>query len=467
VRTRITVSVLACLWLFTGSLPLTAQTAAPPRPAIELPRLQVPYTMFTLPNGLRVVLHEDHTVPIVSVNVWYHVGSGREKPGRTGFAHLFEHLMFEGSKHVKEGEFDRLLESVGGENNGSTNSDRTNYYITLPPNALETALFLESDRMGYLLDTMSPERVDGQRDVVKNERRQRVENQPYGMAGIVIDEMLYPEGHPYHWPTIGYMNDLTAASYEDVVQFFKTYYGPNNATLVIAGDIDAARVRPLVEKWFSDVARGPFVPPLAPPAAYLTEVKQKTITDRVQLPRLYLAWLSPAALTPGDAALDIVADVLAGGKNSRLYKRLVYDMQVAQDVSAFQSSSALGSAFMIVVTARPGQKLEDLKRIIDEELDKLRQEPPTDREIGRAVNGLEASFYGAMERVGSKADQLNAYLTNTGDPDYFTEDLARYQVLTPSDVQAALRTYLPGDRRVELSVVPGPPAGAPTAAPQP
>jgi len=466
VRTRITVLAFACLSVVTGGAPLSAQTAAAPHPTIELPRLQVPYTMFTLPNGLRVVLHEDHTVPIVSVNVWYHVGSGREKPGRTGFAHLFEHLMFEGSKHVKEGEFDRLLESVGGENNGSTNSDRTNYYITLPPNALETALFLESDRMGYLLDTMSPERVNGQRDVVKNERRQRVENQPYGMAGIVIDEMLYPEDHPYHWPTIGYMDDLTAASYQDVVEFFKTYYGPNNATLVIAGDIDAARVRPLVEKWFSDVTRGPFVPPLAPPAAYLTEVKQKTITDRVQLPRLYLAWITPAALTPGDAALALVADVLAGGKNSRLYKRLVYDMQVAQDVAAFQSSSALGSAFMIVVTARPGQTLEELKQLIDEELEKLRQEPPTEREIGRAVNGLEASFYGAMERVGSKADQLNAYLTTTGDPDYFTEDLARYQVLTPSDVQAALRTYLPSDRRIELSVVPGPPAGGSTAMPQ-
>jgi zinc protease len=466
VRTRIRFLTFACLCVLQAAIPLRAQTAAAPRATVELPKLQVPYTFFTLPNGLRVVLHEDHTVPIVSVNVWYHVGSGREKPGRTGFAHLFEHLMFEGSKHVKEGEFDRLLESVGGENNGSTNSDRTNYYITLPPNALETALFLESDRMGFLLDTMSPQRVDGQRDVVKNERRQRVENQPYGMAGIVLDEMLYPDGHPYHWPTIGYMDDLTAASYDDVVEFFKTYYGPNNATLVIAGDIDSSRVRPLVEKWFGDVRPGPFVPPLAPPAAYLTEVKQRTITDRVQLPRLYLAWLTPPVLTPGDSALDIVADVLAGGKNSRLYKRLVYDMQVAQDVSAFQSSSAVSSAFMIMVTARPGQTLENLKKIVDEELDTLRREPPTEREIGRALNGLEASFYGAMERVGSKADQLNAYLTNTGNPDYFTEDLARYQVLTAADVQAALRTFLPSDRRVELSVVPGPPAAGPTAAPK-
>jgi len=419
--------------------------------------MEIAFTRHTLSNGLPVIVHEDHGCPIVAVNVWYHVGSKNEVPGRTGFAHLFEHLMFEGSKHVKEGEFDRLLESVGGENNGSTNSDRTNYYITLPPNALETALFLESDRMGYLLDTMSPERVNGQRDVVKNERRQRVENQPYGMAGIVIDEMLYPEDHPYHWPTIGYMDDLTAASYQDVVEFFKTYYGPNNATLVIAGDIDAARVRPLVEKWFSDVTRGPFVPPLAPPAAYLTEVKQKTITDRVQLPRLYLAWITPAALTPGDAALDLVADVLAGGKNSRLYKRLVYDMQIAQDVSAYQQSGALGSQFQIVATARSGHTAAELLKVIDEELDRLRREGPHPREVQRAINQMEASFYQRMERVGrfgGKADQLNAYTFAGGGPDYFAEDLARYTSLSPSDIQSASVQWLPADRRVEVVVEP-------------
>src|SRR6478672_13311100 len=221
--------------------------AAPPSPrppaaanAQRPAALTVPFTQFTLPNGLHVILHEDHTVPLATVNVWYHVGSAREKPGRTGFAHLFEHLMFEGSAHVKEGEFDTLLEGAGATNNGSTETDRTNYYIDAPSNALELALFLESDRMGYLLETMSPERVNGQRDVVKNERRQSYENAPYGMAPIEISKMLYPKGHPYSWPTIGYMEDLTAASYEDVVEFFKTYYQPRNASLVVAGDINPA-----------------------------------------------------------------------------------------------------------------------------------------------------------------------------------------------------------------------------------
>ena len=212
--------------------------------AADTPSLQLPYTQFTLPNGLHVILHEDHSVPVVSVNVWYHVGSGRERTGRTGFAHLFEHLMFMGSGHVKPGEFDSWLEGAGGQNNGSTEYDRTNYWINVPSNALELALFLESDRMGYLLDSMTPQTVDAQRDVVKNERRQSVENRPYGVAeDVTLGEMLYPEGHPYHWPVIGYMPDLTAASYEDVVAFFKKFYSPANASLVIAGDIDMANTR--------------------------------------------------------------------------------------------------------------------------------------------------------------------------------------------------------------------------------
>src|SRR3954463_12594740 len=268
---------------------LAAQTApAPAAPPASTPPLTVPFTQFTLPNGLHVIMHEDHTVPLATVNVWYHVGSAREKPGRTGFAHLFEHLMFEGSAHVKEGEFDTLLEGVGATNNGSTENDRTNYYIDTPSNALELALFLESDRMGFLLESMSPERVNGQRDVVKNERRQSFENAPYGMASIEMDKLLYPEGHPYRWPTIGYMEDLTAASYEDVVDFFRKYYQPANASLVVAGDIDPARARSLVVKWFPDVNPGRgAAPQIAYPHANLTTVSRKTIEDRVQLPRLY------------------------------------------------------------------------------------------------------------------------------------------------------------------------------------
>ncbi|MBI2834152.1 MAG: insulinase family protein [Acidobacteria bacterium] len=432
------------------------------------PDLKVTYTQFTLPNGLHVILHEDHSVPMVAVNVWYHVGSAREKPGRTGFAHLFEHLMFEGSGHVKEGQFDELLEAAGGSNNGSTAPDRTNYWITLPSNSLELALFLESDRMGYLLDTMSPDRVNGQRDVVKNERRQSYENRPYGLAELTLDELLFPGAFPYHWPTIGYMDDLTAASYEDVVEFFKTYYGPNNASLVIAGDLEPRAARALVEQWFADVKRGPFVAPIAPPVApVVKDVVRKTVSDRVQLPRLYLAWVTPPHFDPGDAELDIVAALLTGGKNSRLYKRLVYDLQIAQDVSAFQQSQDLASAFYLVVTVKPKDKeaigpeamIARVQQVIDEEMDKLRTAPPDTRELERALNQLEASFYRRLEAIGGfggKADQLNAYYTATGNPDYFNEDLARYRALSPEDIQAAVARFLPKDRRVELIVEPQP-----------
>ena len=426
--------------------------------AAQAPRtLEVPYRQFRLANGLNVIMHRDTSVPIVAVNVWYHVGSANERPGRTGFAHLFEHLMFEGSKHVKEGEFDNLLEAAGGNNNGSTTNDRTNYVIDVPSNALELALYLESDRMAYLLDTMSPERVNGQRDVVKNERRQSYENRPYGMASIELDKMLWPAGHPYSWPTIGYMEDLTAASYDDVVQFFKKYYAPNNASLVIAGDIDFDKTRALVEKWFAEVPKAAEVEPIAPPPAILTEVKRQTMTDRVRLSKLFLAWLTPRGYAPGDATLDVVSSVLAGGKNSRLYKRLVYDTQIAQDVEATQQSGPLGSSFVIEATARPGHTVAEMQKAIDEELERLKQEPPSAREVERALNQIEASFYRRMERVGSfggKADQLNSYYYAGGGPDFFAEDLARYMSLSPSDVQAAATQWLPGDRRVELIVEP-------------
>jgi zinc protease len=420
-------------------------------------QLRVPYTEFTLGNGLHVILHRDTSVPTVSVNVWYHVGSGSEKPGRTGFAHLFEHLMFEGSKNVPEGAFDSWLEAAGANNNGSTSTDRTNYYIDGPVSALDLALFVESDRMGYLLDTMTPARVDGQRDVVKNERRQSYENQPYGRAFLTLFEMLYPKSHPYSWPTIGSMEDLTAATRDDVAEFFKTYYAPNNASLVIAGDIDVAATRSLVEKWFSEIPRGPAVPPIAPPAVVLDTVRKQTLTDRVQLPRLYVAWHTPAVFEPGDAAMDITASLLTGGKNARLYRRLVYDLQIAQDVSAFQQSQALGSIFVIVATARPGQTLEKLQAVIDEEIDTLRTAAPDAREMTRAMNQIEANFFRGMERVGGfggKADQLNAYYTRTGMPDFFEEDLARYRALSATDITSAVRRYLPKDKRVELSIVP-------------
>ena len=436
---------------------LTAAALAVATPALAQQKIELPYTQFTLPNGLTVILHEDHAVPLVSTNMWYHVGSAREKTGRTGFAHLFEHLMFMGSGHVKPGEFDDWLEGVGGTNNGSTENDRTNYWINVPSNAIELALFLESDRMGYLLDSMTPKTVDAQRDVVKNERRQSYENRPYGQAELLLGELLYPEGHPYHWPVIGYMPDLTAASYDDVVAFFKTYYAPSNASLVVAGDIDIQATRKLVEKWFGDIKAGAAVTPMTIPGVALTGVTKKTVTDKVQLPRIYLAWLTPAHFAPGDAALDMVADALAGGKNSRLYKRLVYDMQIAQDVSAYQASQGISSYFLIQATARPGHTVDELQKVIDEEIARLQTETPPAHETDRSINSIEASFFKRMEQVGGfggKADTLNAYFTATGDPDYYNEDLARYRSMSPSDVRAAAARFLPRDRRVELTVLP-------------
>jgi zinc protease len=451
---RILVLALA-LAAAAASSPIAAEQARPKA-------ITVPFEMFRLANGLTVILHEDHSVPLVSVNVWYNVGSANEKPGRTGFAHLFEHLMFEGSKNVKEGLFDSLLEAAGGGNNGSTTNDRTNYFIDVPSNALDLALYLESDRMGFLLDIVSEALVNGQRDVVKNERRQSYENAPYGMAELRLYELLYPKNHPYYWPVIGHMEDLTAASAEDVREFFRKYYAPQNASLVIAGDINRAEVRKKVELWFSDVKPGKSADPIEVPPVVLNSVIKETLTDQVQLPRLSLVWLTPALYAPGDAELDAVAGVLAGGKNSRLYKRLVYDLQVAQSVSAYQSSGRLGSQFRIEVMARPSkephaQVLEKLKVIVDEELDKLRKAPPADREVQRVLNQTEASFYSRMERVGNfggKADQLNSYFVQTGNPDWFNEDLSRYLALQPGDVQAAVSKWLAPDRRVELSVLP-------------
>jgi zinc protease len=446
----------------SAALLITIALAAPAaaQPPAAPPTIELPYTQFTLANGLRVILHEDHSVPMVTVNMWYHVGSARELPKRTGFAHLFEHLMFMGSGHVKPGEFDEWLEAAGGDNNGSTENDRTNYWINLPANSLELGLFLESDRMGYLLDSMTPKSVDLQRDVVKNERRQSYENQPYGTAQLLLGELLYPEGHPYHWPVIGYMEDLSAASYDDVVAFFKKYYAPSNASLVVAGDLESGAARKLIEKYFSDVKAGAAPDPISIPGVALKDVQKKTITDRVQLPRLYLAWLTPRHFEPGDATLDVVADILAGGKNSRLFKRLVYDMQIAQDVSASQQSQALSSSFQIVATPRPGHTVAELQKVIDEEIQKLQREAPTAHELERSVNQIESSFYNRMERVGGfggKADQLNAYYTSTGDPDWFNEDLARYRALSVADISAAAVQFLPLNKRVELTVEPAKP----------
>lgn len=416
--------------------------------------LSVPYEQFTLPNGLTVILHQDNTIPRVTVNVWYHVGSGSEKPGRTGFAHLFEHILFEGSEHVPEGKFDQWLEAAGASNNGSTNNDRTNYYEDLPSNALDLALFLESDRMGFLLKSLTESTVDGQRDVVKNERRQSYENQPYGKAWLELPPLLYNKEHPYSWSVIGSMEDLSAASLQDVVDFFTQYYAPGNAAISIAGDIDLKETRKKIEYWFSDVKPGKKFESSVPPAAKLYEEKRVVLEDKVQLPQLRMVWLTPAAFLPGDAEMDLIGSLLAGGKNSRLYKKLVYELQLAQNVSAFNSTKKFNSEFQIVATARPGVTLSQLEKVIQEEINKLKTDLPQERELARTMNQYEASFIRQLESAGAKADQLNYYYYYTGNPDYFNEDLQRYKAISASDISSAVRQYLKDDARVVMSIVP-------------
>jgi len=437
---------------------LAAQNAAP---------LRVPYETFTLPNGLQVIVHEDHSVPVVSVNIWYHVGSGDERAGRTGFAHLFEHIMFMGSQHVPTGEFDRLLEAAGGDNNGSTTEDRTNYFEDAPANALPLMLWLDSDRMGFLVPEITAEKVDLQRGVVQNERRQSYENRPYGLAEENILKRLYPPTHPYSWPVIGSMADLSAATLEDVRNFFRTYYTPNNATLAIAGDVTPGDARLLAQRYFGDIPSGPTVTRPTPPPVLLTADVYGTLEDRVQTPRVYNAWHTQKAFAADDAGLDVLANVLAGGRSSRLYRRLVYELQVASDVVAFQDGGRLDGKFELWVTARPGHALGELQRVVDEEVRKVADAGPTLREVQRAQNTFEAQFLSRMERVGSfggKADQLSFYAYFVGTPDYFQRDLDRYLKVTPADVQRIARAYLADAHRVVLSVVP---QGKPELAVQP
>jgi zinc protease len=414
------------------------------------------YEMFELDNGLRVMVHEDHRAPLACVCVWYHVGSKDERPGRTGFAHLFEHLMFEGSEHVPEGGFDQLLESVGGTNNGSTSPDRTNYWTALPAHALPLALYLEADRMAGLLHAITQAQLDAQRDVVKNERRQSYENRPYGLASETLLAALYPPDHPYHWPVIGSMVDLSAATLADVHSFCRTYYTPTNATLAVAGDTTVAQVRDTVERYFGEVPRGPATPAVRPPAAAISDERHLVLEDNVRLARLYMEWHSPAAFAPGDAELDTVAGVLAGGRAARLYRSLVYERQIAQSVSAYQGSALLGSTFRISITARPDVALGKLEDAVRAELKTIATNGITVRELDRSRNGIETQLIDALQTVGGfggRADQLNMYLFHTGDPAFVGEDIMRYRRMTTDDLAAAVATHLlrPG---VVLSVVP-------------
>ena len=436
-----------------GVLLVVAGLLAPWPAGPLVAQLRLPFTIDTLPNGLRLIVHEDHSVPTVAVNMWYHVGSGDERVGRTGFAHLFEHLMFMGSEHAPYPAFDRLLEAAGANNNGSTTEDRTNYYESGPRTALPLMLWLEADRMGWMVNTMDSAKVDLQRDVVKNERRQRLENAPYGMAFDHLPGAMYPAGHPYSWPVIGSMRDLTAASTEDVRNFFRMYYAPNNATLVVAGDVDPAEVRRLVRQYFGEIPRGPA--PDRPPTPQFQLRRDTTIVleDRVQLPRLYLNWHTVPGYSPDDAALNVLGYLLTGAKNGRLTQALVYDRQVATNAFAGQDGTLRDGDFSVITTAKPGTPLDTLQAIVERELARLIAEGPTARELEQAQNALEASQLRQLENVDAKADQLNAYYYFTGTPDYLAQDLARVRAVTAADVQRVARQYLQAPR-VTLSVVP-------------
>jgi zinc protease len=427
---------------------------------------EIKFIEFRLDNGLRVILHEDHTTPIVAVKIWYHVGSKNEVPGRTGFAHLFEHLMFQGSKNYDD-DYVIPIQEAGGTLNGSTNPDRTNYWEVVPSNFLELALFMEADRMSGLLEAISEEKLTNQRDVVKNEKRQNYDNQPYGLVRAKINEVMYPPDHPYHWLTIGSLEDLTAASLDDVKDFFRRFYTPNNASLAIAGDFDPAEARRLVEKYFGRIRRGPEVKPVAAAQPALEREVRIHMDDRVTLPRIYLTWHGVPEWAEGDAPLGMLAGVLAGGKSSRLYKRMVYERQIAQDVTAFHSSGEIAGLFQVVATAKPGRSLDELESAIDEEIRNIKSAPPAAEEIDRTYNAVEASLVYSLQTVGGfggKSDQLNQYAIFLGRPDYFEQDLARYRGVTGEDVRRAAMTYLT-DNRLVISVTPRARETAPTAEP--
>lgn len=426
------------------AFPLAAQAPAS--------RLRVPVTVDTLPNGLTLIVHEDRSVPIVATNVWFHVGSGDEKPGRTGFAHLFEHLMFMGSEHAPYPQFDRLLEAAGASNNGTTNNDRTSYYEWGPSNAAPLMLWLEADRMGWLLPTMDSAKVDAQREVVKNERRQGVENQPYGIAEDLLAPAIYPAGHPYSWPVIGSMADLSAASLDDVKDFFRRYYAPNNAVIVVAGAVRADSVRAAVRQAFADIPRGPAITRPVPPRFALRDTAM-VAEDQVQLPRLYLAWHAVPRYHVDDAALNVARYLLTGARNSRLTNSLVYEQELAKDVFASNDSKKLDGDFGIVATARPGVTLDALKASIDRELRRLAADGPTPRELEQARNAIESGFLNRLEFVNAKAEQLNEYYYFTGTPDYFQRDLDRHRSVTADDIKRVVSTYLSAPR-VMLSIVP-------------
>ena len=432
---------LACL---AGVTPALAQSRG---------GVNIPFERMTLPNGLDVILSPDHTVPQVAVNVWYHVGSKNEVPGRTGFAHMFEHVMFTGSGHVPYGMHDRLTEGVGGTNNGSTTNDRTNYYEIVPANYLESALWLESDRMGYLLDKLDEAKFKAQRDIVQNERRQGTDNQPYGRASEILTTALYPASNPYSWPVVGYLSELQQAGVDDVKAFFRQYYAPSNATISIVGDFEPAQAKTWVKKYFGDLKRGaPLTRPRVP-AVTLPAEKRLVFEDRVQVPRLYISWPSVGDDNDDVYALQYLAQILAGPRTARLTKALVYETQSAAAVGAFNRGAENSGTFGISITPRPGHTLAELEAATDAIISRLKQDGPTADELAKTSAGLEFGFVSQLQSNLGKADILNDGLVFHGDAGRYKRDYAKLKAVSAADVKRVASKYL-GMGRVVLSVVP-------------
>jgi zinc protease len=448
---------LRLLASFASVILISAVLAAQaPSPTVsDLPKVE--FEKYTLPNGLQVILHVDRKLPIVHVNEWFHVGSKNEPVGRTGFAHLFEHLMFQGSKNAP-GEYFDYSEKAGanineGGVNGTTSQDRTNYFVTAPSGNLEHLLWLESDRLATLMEATSQATLDEQRKVVKNERRQAYENQPYGRWLPLMYAAAYPNGHPYSWPVIGSQQDLTAATFDDVKEFFHQYYSPNNLSLVIAGDFDPAEAKRLVQKYFGDIPPGPALDRPSRWVDTLTTEKIVEVNDRISLERIYMGWPTPEYFAPDDAAIDIAARILADGLSSRLNKTLVYDKQLATAVASFNITGEIASVFVVQATARPGVSLTDIERTVTAEISRLAKEGPTVAELDRAKTKQESEFISGLERIGGfegKSDVLNRYNTFLGSPDRMTADLQRYRALTPGSVQQAVAHWIDTPNRVVM-----------------
>ena len=415
--------------------------------------LNIPYIKYTLPNGLNVILNNIKSVPLVTVNIWYKVGSANEVKGKTGIAHLFEHMMFQGSKNIPKEMHFRYIQEAGGMLNASTSFDRTNFFEKLPSNELELALWLESDRMGFFLDSLDKVKLDNQKSVVLNERLERYDNQPYGLAWEKLVSNLYPDNHPYNWPTIGFYNDIESYTVEDVRSFFKQYYSPANSTLVISGNIDVNKTKSLIEKYFGEIRNDGTPLDIRTKMVNLKENKMIVYEDNVNLERIYLAWHSTKAFNNDDSDLDILSDVLTGSKNARLTKKLIYELEIAQDINAMQFSGKYGGHFMIVATAKPGKSMDDIKNIIFDEISFIAEKNISTKELERSKNVITSNFIYSLQNIDTIADLMNLYNFYLGEPNSFNYDLTRYTSLNKENIKQAAKKYLQNNF-VELRFVP-------------